>query len=63
MTYRNIGPTYCYVHQYFHNEPAVMYLLAKNESGNHNNKPGTGRIKASVDMAGRMLERVGWVLL
>lgn len=40
-----------------------MYLLAKNESGNHNNKPGTGRIKASVDMAGRMLERVGWVLL
>jgi hypothetical protein len=63
MTNRNTEPTYYTFHLYFRHEPVVWYVLAKNESRNEDNRPVAGRRRASVGMAGRRVERVGWVML
>jgi hypothetical protein len=63
LTYRNTEPTYYSSHLYFRHEPVVWYALAKNESRNEHSGPVAGRRRASVGMAGRRLERVGWVML
>jgi hypothetical protein len=63
LTYSNIEPTYCNVHHYFHNATFVRYALVKHESSNGNNGPGVGRGRASVNLAGKRLDRIGWVVL